>query len=102
MYCRDEPAWLSSGWVYGFNRSQLPFLSFRAALYNRGIWTGHFRPVFQAYGMQVWPLVEMQGHDLGILRLQQKGCSGWAHPRPILGWSLRIWFGLRCGFGTDL
>lgn len=75
-YCRDEPAWLSSGWIYGFNWSQLPFLSLRAVLYRRVIWNGHFRPVFQSYGMQVWALVGIQGHHFGILRLQQKGCSG--------------------------
>lgn len=50
---------------------------------------GCFRPVFQAYGMQVWPLAEMQGHDVGILRLQQEGYS-----------RLGIQFGLRCGFGA--
>lgn len=104
MYGRDEPLCLSSAWIHKFNRPQLPFVSFRAAFYNREIWTGPFRPVFQSYGMQVWPLVEMRGHDLGMsrLQLQQEGCSGWKHPRPIPGWSPGVRFGLEHGFGTAL
>lgn len=51
-------------------------------------------------GMRAWPLVEMRGFHLGVWRLQPKGCSGWAHPRRIPGWSLGIWFGLKSGFGT--